>query len=412
MNILIVGKGGREHALVWKIKQSNLVKNIFCAPGNPGIGEIAELVNISENNIEELALFAEKAGIDLTIVGPESSLELGIVDKFKEKGLKIFGPTKVASQIETSKDFAKKIMKKYSIPTADSKTFEIYEDAKKYVFEKGTPIVIKEDGLKSGKGVTVANDIEEAILALEVAFKIKKNKVVIEEYLEGIEFSFIAMVNEDIVIPLETAQDHKRVFDGDKGLNTGGMGACSPVKNIDKKTIEEITKNIMELTAQAMIKENIPFTGFLFAGIMLTKDGPKVIEFNARLGDPEAEVILPRLESDLIQVLLKLISKEKIELLWTPLSTAGIVLAAKGYPIDPIVGEEIIIKEKLNSYLFHMGTKKEENILKINGGRVLIVVKKDITMKKAVENAYLELEKIECKNLFYRKDIGRKIIEF
>ena len=288
MKILVIGTGGREHALALAASKSSLVEKVYCAPGNPGMASFGECVNVSGSDVEGLVTFAKENEIDLTIVGPEATLSLGVVDAFMEAGLKIFGPTKAATQVESSKDFAKNIMKKYNIPTAAYETFDNYEKAVCYVKEKGAPIVVKEDGLKAGKGVTVAYSVEQAIEALDIAFEIPENKVVIEECLVGFEFSLICLVHEDLVIPLEVAQDHKCVNDGDTGPNTGGMGSYSPVKKITPEIIEEAKNSIMIPMAKAMVEEGVPFTGFLYGGLMLCEDGIKTIEFNARFGDPEA----------------------------------------------------------------------------------------------------------------------------
>ena len=409
MKVLIVGKGGREHAIAWKVKESDLVKKIFIAPGNIGMENIGELVNISEDKIIELADFAEKNKIDLTIVGPENVLALGIVNEFEKRGLKIFGPTKEAAKIESSKDFAKELMKKYGVPTGEYETFNSLDLAVKYVKEKGAPIVIKEDGLKAGKGVTVAFSLEEAIEALEVAFSIPNNKVVIEEYLDGFEFSIIALTNGEIVIPLEVAQDHKRVYDNDQGPNTGGMGVYSPVDKIDSKIIDETLEKILKPMAKGMVKDGIPFKGFLFGGIMLTKDGVKTIEFNARFGDPEAEGILPRLKSDFVKSILELMDGKHVDLEWDNRYTVAVVMASENYPKSSTVGSEIHIPKDLDSIIFHMGTRKIENRIETNGGRVLSVVAYGDSLEEAKRNAYLDINKIKCEKLFFRNDIGSKM---
>lgn len=407
MKILIVGRGGREHALAWKSKQSPLVSEVFIAPGNVGMLDSGTLVNINDDDIYSLADFAEKEQIDLTIVGPEHTLALGITDLFHQRNLKIFAPTQAAARIESSKDFAKKIMEKYHIPTGQYQTFSSYQEAVEYVNTQQLPIVIKEDGLKAGKGVTVAFSQAEVMSALESAFSIP-NKVVIEEYLDGFEFSIIALAHGEKIIPLEIAQDHKRVFDGDQGPNTGGMGVYSPVDKISSKTIEDTIEQILKPMLRAMKQESIPFTGFLFGGIMLTESGVKTIEFNARFGDPEAEGILPRLESDLIQVILDLLEGKESVLQWDQQYTVAVVLASENYPYSATLGAEIIIPETLDSLLFHMGTIKENDILRTNGGRVLSVVSKGNSVEEAKNNAYADLEKIKCDKLFCRKDIGAK----
>ena len=409
MKVLIVGKGGREHAIAWKVKESAMVKEVFIAPGNIGMENLGTLIDISEEKIQELADFAEKNKVDLTIVGPENVLALGIVNEFEKRGLKIFGPTKEAAKIESSKEFAKELMKKYDVPTGDYETFTDLEQAIKYVEEKGAPIVIKEDGLKAGKGVTVAFTQEEALEALKIAFDIPNNKVVIEEYLDGFEFSIIALTNGDIVIPLEIAQDHKRVYDNDKGPNTGGMGVYSPVDRIDSNIVNETLEKILKPMAKGMLKDGIPFKGFLFGGIMLTKDGVKTIEFNARFGDPEAEGILPRLESDFVKAILDLMDNKSVELQWDKRYTVAVVMASENYPKSSTIGCEIHIPENLNSTIFHMGTRAVDGRIETNGGRVLSVVAYGNTLEEAKKNAYLDVNKIKCKKLFFRNDIGSKM---
>ncbi|MDP0488578.1 MAG: phosphoribosylamine--glycine ligase [Fusobacterium sp. JB020] len=408
MKVLVIGKGGRENALAWKVNQSSLVKKVYVAPGNPGTREFCENINIEEDDIKSLVLFAKNEGIDLTIVGPETTLALGIVDVFQENNLRIFGPRKEVARLESSKDFAKKIMEKYSIPTGKYKTFYELGEAKLYVEKQGAPIVIKEDGLKAGKGVTVAMKKEEAYKALEAAFSIPDNKVVIEEYLDGFEFSLIALAHEDKIISLEVGQDHKRVFDGDKGPNTGGMGVYSPVRKVTEEKIKESVEKIIRPTLKGLQKEGLSFTGFIFAGIMDTKEGVKTIEFNVRFGDPEAEAILPRMKSDLVQLILDILEEKETLVEWSEETSCGVVLASDGYPASSTKDCEIIVPEKLESIVFHMGTKEVDGKLYTNGGRVLIVVGKGNNLEEAKRNAYRDVEKIKCDKLFYRKDIGAK----
>ena len=408
MKILVIGKGGREHALAWKLNQSPLVDKVYIAPGNPGTAAFGINVDIKDSDIKALADFAEKEKIDLTVVGPETTLALGAADEFEARGLKIFGPRKDVARLESSKDFAKHIMNKYNVPTGAYETFTDFENAKAYVLKHGAPIVIKEDGLKAGKGVTVAMKIEEAVEALEIAFAIPDNKVVIEEYLDGFEFSLIALAHEDKVIPLEVGQDHKRVFDGDEGPNTGGMGVYSPVRRVTKEIIDASVNEIIRPTLEGLKKEGLPFTGFIFAGIMDTKEGVKTIEFNARFGDPEAEAILPRMESDLVQLILDIMNGKETEVKWSEKTTVGVVLASEGYPASSTSNAEIEIEGGMESILFHMGTKEENGKLYTNGGRVLIVVAEGDTLAEAKEKAYSDIEKIKCEKLFFRHDIGAK----
>ena len=408
MKILVIGTGGREHALALAASKSSLVEKVYCAPGNPGMASFGECVNVSGSDVEGLVTFAKENEIDLTIVGPEATLSLGVVDAFMEAGLKIFGPTKAATQVESSKDFAKNIMKKYNIPTAAYETFDDYEKAVCYVKEKGAPIVVKEDGLKAGKGVTVAYSVEQAIEALDIAFEIPGNKVVIEECLVGFEFSLICLVHEDLVIPLEVAQDHKCVNDGDTGPNTGGMGSYSPVKKITPEIIEEAKNSIMIPMAKAMVEEGVPFTGFLYGGLMLCEDGIKTIEFNARFGDPEAEVILCRLESDFVQAILDVMSGKEVQLKWSEKVSHGVVMASTNYPASSTKGSLITGLENSDALIYHMGTKETKEGLVTNGGRVLMVVTMENTLEEAFKHTYEEVNKIHCKDLFYRHDIGKK----
>lgn len=411
MKILVIGKGGREHALALACSKSKLCDTLYCAPGNPGMAKIGTCVSISDGDVEGLVTFAKEKSIDLTIVGPEATLSLGVVDAFEKAGLKIFGPTKAATQVESSKDFAKGLMKKYNIPTAAYQTFDTKEAAWSYVQSQGAPIVIKEDGLKAGKGVTVAQTLDEAKEALDIAFDIPKNKVVIEECLVGFEYSLICLVHGNLVVPLEVAQDHKCVNDGDTGPNTGGMGSYSPVKKITPEIISETVQKVLQPMADAMVAEGVPFTGFLYGGLMLTKDGIKTIEFNARFGDPEAEVILSRLESDFVEAILKVMNNERVNLKWSPKVSHGVVLASEGYPASSTKGAKITLDASSDALIYHMGTKMEDENLVTNGGRVLMVVTLEDTLEEAYAHTYKEVEKVDCDKLFYRHDIGRKDME-
>ncbi len=408
MKVLVVGKGGREHALALAAKRSPQCTELFMAPGNPGMAQIGTCVNISDSDIEGLVDFAKQNKIDLTIVGPEATLAKGIADAFEKEGLKLFGPSQAATQVESSKDFAKRIMKKHNIPTASYETFDTFDTAWTYVQKQGAPIVIKEDGLKAGKGVTVAMNLDDAKEALEIAFSIPENKVVIEEYLEGFEYSLIALVHNDLVVPLEVAQDHKRVNDGDQGPNTGGMGSYSPVKKITPQIIDDTMEQIMKPMAKALVEEGVPFTGFLYGGLMLTKNGIKTIEFNARFGDPEAEVILARLESDFLDALLKVLDGEKPILQWNNQVSHGVVLASTNYPASSTKDALIEIDDDMDALLYHMGTKTKDGQLLTDGGRVLMVVTLADTLEQAYEKTYEEIKKVKSDALFYRTDIGRK----
>lgn len=407
MKILVIGRGGREHALAAALAASEQCTQLFCAPGNPGMARLGTIVPVGDSDVEAMTAFAVQEGIDLAVIGPESALAAGMADALTEAGIRVFGPTQAAAQVESSKDFAKRIMEKYHIPTAAYRTFDTVEAARAWVKEQGAPIVIKEDGLKAGKGVTVAMDLDTALEALDAVFAQEGGRVVIEEYLEGFEYSLIALVHEGLVVPLETAQDHKRVGDGDTGPNTGGMGSYSPVRRITPEILEETMKTVMEPMAQALVQEGVSFTGFLYGGLMLTKDGIKVIEFNARFGDPEAEVILPRLKSDFVDAILSVMDGQPVQLQWTPKTCHGVVLASEGYPAGSTKGALIEIGDT-DASIFHMGTRSTDQGLKTDGGRVLMVVTLEDTLEQAFEHTYREAEKIGCDKLFYRTDIGRK----
>ncbi|MCA1032921.1 phosphoribosylamine--glycine ligase [Bacillus timonensis] len=417
MKVLIIGRGGREHTIAWKMAQSKRVEQVFVAPGNIGMKDIATRIDIDEIEIEALLSFAQKERIDLTVVGPEVPLTNGIVDKFEQQGLRIFGPRKAAAMIEGSKAFAKDLMKKYSIPTAAYEVFSTYEDAKNYIEKLGAPIVLKADGLAAGKGVTVAMTMDEAMKSLEEMMVTEKfgaasKQVVIEEYLSGEEFSLMAFVNGDRVYPMVIAQDHKRAFDGDLGPNTGGMGAYSPVPQISEEVVYTAINQIVKPTAEALVKEGTSFTGVLYAGLILTNEGPKVIEFNARFGDPETQVVLPRLKNDLAEVILDVLHGEELQLEWDDKAVVGVVMASKGYPNEYkkgaiIHGTNSLLPETL---LFHAGTREKNNQLETDGGRVLLLAAQAACLKDAQEKVYQEIKKVECEELFYRNDIGKKAI--
>jgi phosphoribosylamine---glycine ligase len=416
MKVLVIGRGGREHAICLKAGESPQVQKVYVAPGNDGMADVAELISIGENEQEKLVDFALTEQIDLTIIGPEVPLLAGLADKFQEAGLAVFGPNQKAAEIEGSKSFAKDLMKKYTIPTGEYEVFSNYEKARDYVLEKGAPIVIKADGLAAGKGVTVALTVEEALESLQEMMKEEKfgeasSTVVIEEFLDGEEFSLMAFVNGETVIPLEIAQDHKRAFDGDKGPNTGGMGAYSPVPQIGDDVVQNAVETVLKPAAKALVSEGRSFTGILYAGLIKTEQGPKVIEFNARFGDPETQVVLPRMKSDLVQVMLDVINGKSPQIEWDEQSMIGIVVASKGYPNEYENGSELLGLEEITSYVFHAGTKKNEaGHFTTNGGRVLLVGAKSPTLSEAQKNVYQELEKLQCEGIFFRKDIGYKAI--
>lgn len=417
MKVLIVGRGGREHALAWKFAQSPKVEKVFVAPGNDGMTDVAELVPIAESEQAELVAFAKKENIGLTFVGPEQPLIDGLVDRFESEGLTVFGPRQNAAIIEGSKNFAKEIMVKYNIPTAEYKTFTDLKAAKTYVKEKGAPIVIKADGLAAGKGVVVAMTEAEAIESLhdmleERRFGEASAQVVIEEFLDGEEFSLMAFVNGEAVYPMVISQDHKRAYDGDEGPNTGGMGAYSPVPQINQSIVDEAIESILKPTASAMLKEDRAFTGILYAGLILTKNGPKVIEFNARFGDPETQVVLPKLENDLVDVLTDILNKKPVNLSWSNDNLTGVVVASKGYPGEYEKGSPITGFENLDPsvLVFHAGTKKEEETFVTNGGRILLVVGTGNTLQESVDHVYDNLSRLTCDGCFYRRDIAHRAI--
>ena len=415
MKVLVVGKGGREHAICRKVSESPLVSEVLAAPGNPGMADCAKLVAINETELDRLVSFAKEEQVGLTIIGPEVPLLEGLADRFIEEGLKVFGPRKAAAIIEGSKSFAKDLMKKYGIPTAAYETFTDYAEARNYLGQVGAPIVIKADGLAAGKGVVVAMTVQEAEQALqemmlESKFGEASASVVMEQFLTGEEFSLMAFVNGDRVIPLEIAQDHKRAFDGDKGPNTGGMGAYSPVPHIRKESIQVAVEQILKPAAIAMEMEGRSFTGILYAGLIETVEGPKVIEFNARFGDPETQVILPRMKSDLVEAMLEVLEGNKPEIEWHEEAMVGVVVAANGYPEEYKKGAVLNGLENI-SQVFHAGTaKNSEGEFVTNGGRVLLVGAKASSLKEAQQKVYAELEKLDCPETFYRKDIGSKAI--
>lgn len=417
MKVLVIGRGGREHALAWKFAQSPQVDQVYVAPGNDGMVDVAELVAINENEHDALVKFVKDNGIELTFVGPEAPLSEGIVNRFEEEGLRAFGPRKEAAIIEGSKSFTKDLLKKYNIPTGAYETFTDYEAAKAYIEKQGAPIVIKADGLAAGKGVVVAMTMDEALAAIDemmngAKFGEASSKVVIEEFLDGEEFSFMAFVKGDKVYPMVISQDHKRAYDGDQGPNTGGMGAYSPVPQIPQAVLDEAIKTILQPTAEAMIAENRSFTGILYAGLILTAAGPKVIEFNARFGDPETQVVLPRLENDLAQLINDILDDKPVELKWSNDAVLGVVVASKGYPNDYEKGHVINGLDKVSDdvFIFHAGTKNTEAGFVTNGGRVLLVATRSNDLAEAQTQLYKQMEKLHSEGIFYRKDIGYRAI--
>ncbi|WP_080848690.1 phosphoribosylamine--glycine ligase [Cytobacillus gottheilii] len=419
MNVLVIGRGGREHAICYKMNESESVETVFAAPGNKGMEDVAQLVNIDEQDHEQLLQFARENQIGLTVIGPEVPLLAGLADLFNKEGLAVFGPEKAAAEIEGSKSFAKELMKKYHIPTAEYEVFSDYSAAKEYIEKKGTPIVIKADGLAAGKGVTVAMTQEEAFTAIEdmllgAKFGEASSTVVIEEFLEGEEFSLMAFVNGENIIPLEIAQDHKRAFDGDQGPNTGGMGAYSPVAHIGDETVSIGVEAILKPAAAALVKEGRSFCGILYAGLIKTEQGPKVIEFNARFGDPETQVVLPRMKSDLAEVMLAVINGESPKIEWDQQVMLGVVAAAKGYPEQYEKGAVLMGLGSIDHSVtvFHAGTdRNEQGEFTANGGRILLAAAKAETLAEAQKKVYSQLENIKSENIFYRNDIGDKAIK-
>ncbi len=423
MKVLIVGSGGREHALAWKISQSPLLTKLYAAPGNAGIAKFAECHPIESDDVKGLLEFAKREAIDLTIVGPEAPLVAGITDEFEKEGLKVFGPSKNASLLEGSKAFAKDQMSKYGIPTADYELFSNVNEAKHFCIETEMPVVIKADGLAAGKGVVICDNTQDAVAALtrmmaEGVFGDAGKKVVIEKKLEGEEVSILALSDGEKIIPLARSQDHKRAYDYDKGPNTGGMGAYSPCPFVSDEKFNEIVDIAIKPMIQGLAKDGIPYRGLLYAGIMLTKSGPMVLEYNCRFGDPEAEVILPRLKSDLLPVLAQIasggLSTEALE--WHDKACMGIVIASGGYPGFyhkgfPIQGIETVARQE-DAFVFHSGTAlNARNEFITAGGRVLVVTVLGENLKAAHDRAYVQVAHIHFEGSFYRRDIGRRAME-
>ena len=425
MKILVVGSGGREHALAWKIAQSPKVQMVYVAPGNGGTPveskHLHGITNVPITDIQDLATFAMNENIAYTVVGPEKPLSEGIVDVFRSKGIKVFGPTQKAAQLESSKDFAKSFMKRHGIPTADYETFHDAKAAHAYIDLKGAPIVIKADGLAAGKGVVVAMTLAEAHQAVDMMLSDNKlgdagARVVIEEFLVGEEASFIVMVDGVNILPLATSQDHKRLLDHDQGPNTGGMGAYSPAPVVTPEIYAKVLRQIIKPTVQGMAKDGIPFTGFLYAGLMISPDKEvKTLEFNCRMGDPETQPIMARLKSDFVDVLIHAENQSlnEVDLEWDSRVALGVVMAAHNYPNSPRLGDEItgIPAETDHHVVFHAGTTYKDGKLVTNGGRVLCVVGLDGNVKGAQTRAYEALKSIQFNGAQYRSDIGHLAIQ-
>lgn len=421
MKVLVIGSGGREHAIIWKLAQSRVVDKIYCAPGNAGISEIAECIEVENKDFSALVDFVKYEWIDLTVVGPEEPLAKGIVDVFQKEGRRIIGPTKLAAQIESSKVFAKEFMKRHKIPTAEYKVFTSYTHAEEYIRLKGTPIVIKADGLAAGKGVFVCQNYEEAFEALRLIMKEKVfgaagDKVVIEEFLSGKEASYLVFTDGKNIIPMVTSKDHKRLLDNDEGPNTGGMGTFSPNPIITPELEKEILETIINPTIKGLKQEGIVYKGILYAGLMIVNNKPYVLEFNCRFGDPETQVILPRLETDLVDIFMAISEQKlnKVEVKWKSDASLCVILASEGYPGKykkgvPITGLEMV-KNIKDLFVFHAGTKfNEEGKIVTNGGRVLGVTALGKDIKEARQKVYSAIELIKFEGMQYRKDIGLNI---
>ncbi|MBW1902162.1 MAG: phosphoribosylamine--glycine ligase, partial [Deltaproteobacteria bacterium] len=422
MRILVVGGGGREHTLVWKISQSPKVKKIFCAPGNAGIAELATCVPIDAENIVELLNFAKQNQVDLTVVGPEGPLSRGIVDMFNKAGLKIFGATQKAAEIESSKSFAKNLMNKYGIPTSKGRAFTSYKQAESYLKKLGVPVVVKADGLAAGKGVFVCSTMKQATRALKdimvkKAFGGAGNKVVVEECLVGEEASFLAFTDGKSILPLPTSQDHKAIFDGDKGPNTGGMGAYSPAPIVDSHMHQQIMQEVMIPTVQAMAAEGRPYKGVLYAGLMIDGGKVRVLEFNGRFGDPEAQPLLIRMRNDIIPVMEAIIDGDldSCSLDIDDRASVCVVMAAGGYPGSYKKGYSITgldkVKRMKDVMVFHAGTTQKGKSVATSGGRVLGVTALGNTVEKAIDKAYSAVSKIKWTDVRFRKDIGQKALK-
>ena len=419
MKLLVVGSGGREHAIAKKLLESRGVEQVFVAPGNDGMTlDGLDLVNIGISEHSKLIEFAKENDVAWSFIGPDDALSAGIVDAFNQAGLKAFGPSRLAAELEWSKDFAKEIMVKYGVPTAAYGTFSDFEEAKAYIEKQGAPIVVKADGLALGKGVVVAETVEQAVEAahdmlLNNKFGDSGARVVIEEFLDGEEFSLFAFVNGDQFYILPTAQDHKRAYDGDKGPNTGGMGAYAPVPHLPQSVVDQSVETIIKPVLKGMIAEGRPYLGVLYAGLILTADGPKVIEFNARFGDPETQIILPRLTSDFAQNITDILDKKEPTITWLDEEvTLGVVVASNGYPLEYEKGLPLPEKTAGDIITYYAGAKFAENsrALLSNGGRVYMLVTTADTVSAAQKKIYDQLEKQDTTGLFYRHDIGGKAL--
>ena len=416
MKILVVGGGGREHAICWKLSNEKNVEKIYCAPGNPGIAEVAECVNIGDSDIDELAKFAKENEIDITVVGPEVPLVMGITDVFESQGLKVFGPNKKCARLEGSKAFSKDFMTRHNLPTAKYKEYTNIDKAIDDIDDFGYPVVIKADGLAAGKGVIISENREDAIKTLKEMMNDKKfgtagEKIVIEEFLSGIETSILAFVDNETIIPMVSAKDHKKVNDGETGLNTGGMGTFSPSEIYTYELSKEIKENILDKTLKGFQEDNLDFKGILFVGLMITKDGPKILEYNVRFGDPETQSVLFRLETDLSEIISAVINNKlkDIDIKYSDDSAICVMLTSGGYPESYEKGKLITGLDNLDKdiVVFHSGTKLLDNKLVTNGGRVIGITAKGKTVKEACKKVYENIKKINFEGMHYRKDIWK-----
>lgn len=421
MKVLVIGSGGREHALCWKIKQSPRLEKLYCAPGNAGIANEAELVEIKATDFEKLIQFVKQNQIDLTVVGPEEPLVKGIVEAFEKEGLKIIGPSAGAAQLEGSKTFAKKIMEKFNVPTAGYAVFDNEQAAKEHIFLSRLPVVIKADGLAAGKGVLVAKMLSEALKFLKKIFEEKtfgETQVVIEEFMKGEEASVLAFVDGKHFISMASAQDHKPIFDDDEGPNTGGMGAYSPAPVVTPKIQKQIDNEVFRPMVEGMAAEGIPFKGILYAGLMITEGGPKVVEFNVRMGDPEAQAVLYRLETDLLDVFDAILEQrlDQMQLKWKDDAAICVVMASEGYPGSYQKGKVITGFDQAETdtlvKVFHAGTQAFNGSVRTAGGRVLGVTGTGGTLKDAIKRTYQAVEKIQYEGRYFRKDIGKKAFAY
>ena len=416
MKILVVGGGGREHAICWKLSNEKNVEKIYCAPGNPGIAEVAECVNIGDSDIDKLAKFAKENEIDMTVVGPEVPLVMGITDVFESQGLKVFGPNKKCARLEGSKAFSKDFMTRHNLPTAKYKEYTNIDKAIDDIDEFGYPVVIKADGLAAGKGVIISENREDAIKTLKEMMNDKKfgtagEKIVIEEFLSGIETSILAFVDNETIIPMVSAKDHKKVNDGETGLNTGGMGTFSPSEIYTYELSKEIKENILDKTLKGFKEDNLDFKGILFVGLMITKDGPKILEYNVRFGDPETQSVLFRLETDLSEIISAVINNKlkDIDIKYSDDSAICVMLTSGGYPESYEKGKLITGLDNLDKdiVVFHSGTKLLDNKLVTNGGRVISITAKGKTVKEAGKKVYENIKKINFEGMHYRTDIWK-----